>query len=243
MWERHSVICSAYFPYDSRDKPEEFINLVDYWKTNNMPALYGIDANAHHHSWGSKDINDRGENLLEFIITLNLMINNIGCKPTFVIKNRQEVLDITLSSSELYSFIREWKVTELILTSDHKCITFDLNLDTPPHILFRNPAATNWTIFIHQLETKISQNNIEPNLANTDELDDEIIRLQNMIIESYEAACPLHKHKSGQSVKYYTSEDRQSRAKLRKAFNRARSSKSTVPGRNFTISNVNINRN
>lgn len=154
------IICSAYLPYDSKDIPptEEFINLVNYCKTNNMTVLFGIDANAHHHSWGSKDMNVRGKSFLEYIISSHLIINNVGCKPTFVNKNRSEVLDVTLSSSELYPFITEWKVTELIHTSDHKCITFDLNLDTSPPILFRNPASTNWSIFLHQLGTKLSQN-------------------------------------------------------------------------------------
>lgn len=88
------------------------------------------------------------------------MINNIGCKPTFVVKNRQEILDITLSSSNLYSFVVNWKVTEVILNSDHKCISFDLDLDSPPPILFRNPAATNWTHFTHNL--KSVKRSIEP---------------------------------------------------------------------------------
>ncbi len=155
------------------------------------------------------------------------MINNIGCKPTFVIKNRSEVLDITLSSTELYPFITDWKVTDHILTSDHKCITYDLNLDTPPPILFRNPAATNWPIFMHQLKTKLNINLTESDLTNTDELDKEVNSLQNIIIEFYEAACPLHKHKSGQSIPYYTSEIRNLRTKMRKAFNKARSPRST----------------
>lgn len=104
------IICSAYLPYDSTDDPptDEFTNLVNYCKANNIPLLCGIDANADHYAWGSTDINPRGKNLLEFIISSDIMINNVGCKPTFVTKNRSEVLVITLSSSDLFSFISEW---------------------------------------------------------------------------------------------------------------------------------------
>lgn len=55
------LISSVYFPYDSIENPptEEFINLINYSKSNAIPILSSIDANAHHHAWGSKDINDR----------------------------------------------------------------------------------------------------------------------------------------------------------------------------------------
>jgi len=34
-------------------------------------------ANAHHNVWGSSDINDRGESLLDFILSTNLYIANV----------------------------------------------------------------------------------------------------------------------------------------------------------------------
>lgn len=193
------IIASAYFPYDSIEAPptEEFVNLVNYCKVNKIPLLSSIDANAHHHSWGSTNINDRGKNLFEFILSSELMISNTGCKPTFVTKNRSEVLDVTLSSSDLFSFILNWEVTDLILTSDHKCIKFELDLDTQPPKLFRNPAATNWELFTNTMKSKMNLAPSPLELDDVDKLDSEVDLIHNAIIESYEIACPLLKHKTG----------------------------------------------
>lgn len=138
-------------------------------------------------------------------------------------KNRSEVLDITLSSSDIFSFIKEWKVTDIILTSDHKCICFKLDLDSQPPLLFRNRASTNWETFLHLIEMKLNSNTVDSILYDCEKLDEEVDKINNIITESYEKACPLHKHKSGQSVPYYASEDRRRRTELRKAFNNARS--------------------
>lgn len=210
------VICSAYFPYDSVDDPptQEYVNLVNYCNTNSIPLVSSIDANAHHLAWGSTNSNARGNNLLEFILSSNIMINNIGFKPTFVVSNRSEVLDITLTTPNIFSFITEWRVTESILTSDHRCIQFCIDLDPLPRLLFRNPASTNWEIFINRINNSTSLNVCESNLTNTAELDLAADLLHKIIIDSYEAACPLRKHKAGHSLPYYATEDR----KLRKKF-------------------------
>lgn len=229
------LICSAYFPYDSMENPptEEFLNLIRYCKSNAIPLISSIDANAHHHAWGSKDINDRGKSLLEFILSSDLMINNIGCKPTFVIKNRSEVLDLTLSSPELFSAITDWKVTDQILTSDHRCIRFNLDLDTQPPLLFRNPAATNWNTFTNNVVRKLNPESNLPDLLNVYDLEQEVETVHAAIFDSYEIACPLHKHKAGNSLPYYTSEDKALRAKLRRTFNLAKSPTSNVTWDDF----------
>ena len=52
---------------------------------------------------------------------------NIGNQPTFVVANRSEVLDITLVSIDLFSRIREWKVLDKDMLSDHRPINFELS--------------------------------------------------------------------------------------------------------------------
>ena len=53
-----------------------------------------MQIRSHHTIWGSTETNGRGELLLDFILSTNLCI---GCKPTFITRNRQEVIDIHLS--------------------------------------------------------------------------------------------------------------------------------------------------
>ena len=60
-----------------------------------------LAAPDHNVIWGSSNDNSRGEHLLEYIILTNLEICNIGNLPTFIVANRQEVIDITLASIDI----------------------------------------------------------------------------------------------------------------------------------------------
>lgn len=80
----------------------KYVAISEYCKSNNIPLLSGIDANAHHFVWGSTNTNSRGISLFEFIMTSELMVANVGNKPTFQNKLRSEVLDVTLCSKQLY---------------------------------------------------------------------------------------------------------------------------------------------
>jgi len=118
------VLASAYLPYDSPDLPtsKELADLVEYCKEQKHPLLVGCDTNAHHICWGSSNTNRRGEALLEYLITTDLDILNTGISPTFVVSNRQEVIDISLASNDLAQEIINWKVTDEESLSDHRHI-------------------------------------------------------------------------------------------------------------------------
>ena len=83
---------------------------VNYSIEHNIPLIMGGDANAHHTVWGSSDINNRGARLLEYIASTDLEILNRGTSPTFITRNRTEVLDITLASRKILESIKEWHV-------------------------------------------------------------------------------------------------------------------------------------
>ena len=84
----------------------------------------GGDVNAHHTVWGSTDTNSRGEKLLEFIASTSMDIMNRGNSPTFVTKNRSEVLDITLATQNISNRISQWHVSNEDSLSDHREINF-----------------------------------------------------------------------------------------------------------------------
>ncbi|XP_044760924.1 uncharacterized protein LOC123318380 [Coccinella septempunctata] len=55
------VICSAYFPGDTMfPPPNEVRKLVAFCRGKNLQLLVACDANSHHTTWGSTDINERG---------------------------------------------------------------------------------------------------------------------------------------------------------------------------------------
>lgn len=97
------VLCSAYLPYDALEsRPGKMVSeITNYCESTGRPLILGCDANAHHTLWGSSDINKRGEELIEFVATTNLEILNKGREPTFVTRNRSEVLDVTLATRDI----------------------------------------------------------------------------------------------------------------------------------------------
>lgn len=129
------------------------------------------------------------------------MILNIGNKPTFRNKLRSEVLDITLCSQDFPLSLIDWEVSDLIMTSDHEGITFKLCLDSLPPVLFRNPAATNWSLYSH-LTDKFNFKTNHASPTSEEEIDLLAEQLQKFLVEAYETASPVHKHKAGNSVPY-----------------------------------------
>ena len=62
--------------------------------------ILGCDANAHHTVWGSTYCNKYGDELLEDILMFNLCLLNQNNEPTFITRNRSEVIDITICNTK-----------------------------------------------------------------------------------------------------------------------------------------------
>ena len=110
--------------------PTEVAHLVDHCKELKMPLLIGCDTNVHHQLWGSTDTNPRGQRLVEYLVTTELDILNVGNTPTFRNAVREEVLDLTLCTSNLTDRIANWRVSDELSLSDHEQSRFDLVADT-----------------------------------------------------------------------------------------------------------------
>jgi hypothetical protein len=96
---REIILGSAYLLYDDEPPlPKEWERLVMSCRAEGTHLIVGCDANSHHTSWGSTNINNRGESLFNYIMVNGLDIMNRGNRPTFVTSNRQEVTDITIAN-------------------------------------------------------------------------------------------------------------------------------------------------
>jgi len=73
-----------------------------------------------------------------------LDIMNRSNKPTFVISNRQEVIDIIIATLHADNYIKDWHVTEEASCSDHRYIRFTVMDIDHSVITYRNPRRTNW---------------------------------------------------------------------------------------------------
>ena len=154
--------------------------------------MLGCDANAHHRSWGSTDTNARGEALLEYIMGTCLVVCNEGHRPTFVVANRREVIDLTLTSLSFIDSVESWTVEEEVSFSDHRYITFDVRCDAKEPVRRRLPRRTDWTRYHNVLHGEVHKLQQEAP-TNTATLESQAAALGKALTASFEAACPLKK--------------------------------------------------
>lgn len=221
--ERQIIISSAYMPSEIDILPPspELINLCNFCKTKNLPLLIGSDANSHHLVWGSTNTNPKGEALFDFIISSNLMVLNKGKEPTFINSIIQEVLDISLCSMHIAHLIKDWRVSNDILTSDHRCIKFHINTDKAERKVIRNPKNTDWTLFNQLLEENLTP--INGPIRSKSELDKVTEVLVDELLRFYHQVCPFQSFKEGRSAAFFNTNIKKLRRNVRKAFNAAKS--------------------
>ncbi|CAA9998748.1 unnamed protein product [Nesidiocoris tenuis] len=216
-----AVFASAYFAGDVQEvPPEDVCRLVSYCVNNNLQFVIGCDANAYNVVWGSTDTNTRGEELLNYIYSNRLEILNRGNIPTFVTRARSEVLDITLSSRNVAGRVWGWHVTDEVLSSDHRLISFKISFGRGEISTFRVSKNTDWPTYQEILNTEIEGLDRACNTpAEADSLADD---LMNGIIRAYEASCPLVSGARRGSVPWWSCELENLRIRTRKLFNRAK---------------------
>ena len=87
------VFVSAYMATEEPAPPNLLRDLLVFAENEQIPTIVGTDANAHHIRWGSSDTNARGGDLLAYCVSADLNFCDVGNKPTFRTKTRDEVLD------------------------------------------------------------------------------------------------------------------------------------------------------
>ncbi|XP_077263617.1 uncharacterized protein LOC143898195 [Temnothorax americanus] len=221
------LLASAYMPYDEAEPlPEAVQNLVLGARKQGRQLVIGCDANGHHIQWGSKDINERGESIMDFILTNNLTVCNRGNMPTFVNKVREEVIDLTLTTDEERLIVEDWRVSLKRSFSDHRRILFRINRTAPTSKPFRNPKRTNWEMFSKLVEgygdwgpefQMLKYPSIEGIEALVNELEVALIR-------AFKKSCPVSRsHKA--TKPWWNGELRQLRTETRKLYNNAKRDK------------------
>jgi ribonuclease HI len=190
--QRRIVFASAYMPGDSADPPPagKLRDLVQYCSEKGLPLILGADANSHHCVWGSSDINARGEQLLDYLLTTDLFIVNKGNKPTFVNAIRGEVLDLTLANREAERLVSDWRVDDEESSSDHKYIRCRVRVSRPEPILRRNIRKTDWDKFEDALVLKMGEIKVDLSLT-LEAIDQRAVDIRRALEDSMNIACPL----------------------------------------------------
>ena len=198
------IIASCYMPGEpeSTDPPPQILrNLVEYCDSKNIKLIIGSDVNAHHTVWGSIENNARGETLLEFLVSTDLNICNIGNRPTYMNVTRGEILDLTFATSNVRNNIRNWKILDKDMFSDHKPITFELDWTYIAYTdAYRNVKKTMWTEYRNQLEFLLF------NATQSDDLDILTEEVSTAIMTAYENSCPMKNPKKDKKLKWWNND-------------------------------------
>lgn len=92
-----------------------------------LSCIIGGDFNAKSSVWGGKTNDRRGDILLDWIASNNLIIQNQGFEPTFRRNNSTSIIDFTLTSENISGQLTNWRVLEEESLSDHMFIYYELN--------------------------------------------------------------------------------------------------------------------
>ena len=111
-------MASVYTPINEIP-PSKELELVHCCNAKSLPLIIGADTNAHHFWWGSKDCNQRGFILTEYLATADLEVANQGNEPTFCAQNKKSVIDVTLVTRSTLREIRNWRVVSDDSFYDH----------------------------------------------------------------------------------------------------------------------------
>ncbi|XP_061396049.1 uncharacterized protein LOC133331684, partial [Musca vetustissima] len=213
---RATLLSSVYMPFEEMDPPATCVRKMLDEMTSTCNVILGCDANAHHFQWGSKDTNKRGDSVFDFILSYNLRICNRGSDPTFKVRDREEVIDLTLSNlddsvirnwrvSDECSFsdhlkidltlsnldnsvIRNWRVSDECSFSDHLKILFEYSFDGDRQQPYRNPRRTNWEKFT---ELTNSQLTLNTNLGTAVEINGAVKNLTDVLLGCHKEYGPL----------------------------------------------------
>ena len=199
------ILASTYMPYDSVDAPPDnnLRNLVDFCFQKNYQLIVGADANSHNTAWGSTDTNTRGDKLLDYILSTDLQICNVGEKPTFSIANRNEVIDITLASRGIENKISDWRVSEKENFSDHNTILFTILTECKGQMdSYRNVRRTDWTLY----RSELTENIDNTTFLETDSLEVHTDKLTNSITRAYLDSCRVTRTKKKTKPPWWTGE-------------------------------------
>ena len=221
---RHEIlVVSAYFPYDSllSPPPKEIVEIVDYAKSKKLGLLIGCDANSQHTIWGSTKCNNRGNKLLDFLLSYDIVIQNVGNSPTFVNKIRQEVIDLTLTNQTASRLIQNWSVLDEDSLSDHRYIGFQLRTDPTIIPLGRNPRKTNWTAYTEKVDETLGNFKVSDKLSTVATLEGYTNKLCEVLKDSFNETCPIRKERTGKTVPWWNKQLSMLRKASRKLLNRA----------------------
>ena len=215
------IFSSVYMPGDSSMAPpsQKVRELATYSQDKGICLILGGDTNAHHAHWGSSDVNVRGEQLLDYVLSSNLIVCNQGVTPTFKTASREEVLDITLISSRHADMVRDWKVLDREPSfSDHCYISFMVNTGRVFNTVSvsYNAKRINWPGFQESLACKMLNHTVDEKVDSLNSIEKHSTFLVDCLMQSFHDNTPLCYNRGRNSNPWWNPELTKLRKKARK---------------------------
>jgi hypothetical protein len=157
---------------------------------------------------------------MEFLVSSNLNILNHGNKPTFVVCNRKEVIDLTLGTTNIRNLVSNWHVSEEPSLSDHRYICFQIGKIAVQRVTFRNPRRTYWESYKDDLKGNLET--IPCRVRTIKAIDRSVDQLQRVIVSSFHRNCPAKTTRSPRNTPWWTKQLSGLRTKSRRLFNTAK---------------------
>jgi len=200
---REIILGSAYLPYDDVEPPPpgELERLVMSCRAEGTRLIFGCDANAHHTSWGSTNINNRGESLFNYFMANGLDIMNRGNRPTYVTSNRQEIIAITIATLYAGNFIKDWHVTEEVSCSDNRYNRFTVTGIDHSVEVYRNPRRTDWESFRTDLLGCLCD--MTDKITNFMDLESAARQFQDVVVFAYNGNCPFTVKRNNRNISWW----------------------------------------
>lgn len=129
-------------------------------KIGNIKVLITMDSNAKSHMWFSKETDERGKIVEEFLLRNDLYIlNEPNNAPTYLTTKGDSNIDLSLISGKLLNSIKGWRVHKECTTSDHNLITFEYDsLSKEQRVFYKqdryNIKRADWDKFESLIDEK-----------------------------------------------------------------------------------------
>lgn len=211
------TMISGYFKY--RVPTEIHVSALESLMEQNVNSLLmGLDANAFSTRWFSRINDRRGEVLSQFIDAQRLQVENKrSAHTTFRGPRGKTNIDVTLSSGQISTRVRNWTVLPGITSSDHQLIRYEV--DAQPRRFVQPPPRYNVK------RTLVEQFKMEFHLRSEGRQGHpDIDSMANAIVEDITAAADLHIPKSSHRRKvkppWWTDELLAARRNLRRVARR-----------------------
>jgi hypothetical protein len=186
---KETYICSLYLDGTKMTFPEKFLNLLA--SRGDRSILIGIDTNSHSTLWGCDNTDARGSWLEDLVFLHGLTVLNTGNTSTFINSRSPQgtLIDITVSSPDLFEWIAKWNVNTDHQFSDHRRIEFEFKSALP-----RKPRTwcfkkARWAKFNEKVED-LSKKWLKPIYWTPETVDRAVTNLTSDIKRALQVSCP-----------------------------------------------------